>query len=38
MVKVLILGPTLLQRVSEPELEVEVEGPTAIKMLIESNA
>jgi hypothetical protein len=31
MVKVLILGPTLLQRVTEPELDVEVEGPVAIK-------
>ena len=38
MVKVLILGPTLLQRVTEPELDVEVEEPTAIKVLIEGNA
>ena len=38
MVKVLILGPTLPQRVTEPELDVEVDGPTAIKMLIEGNA
>jgi hypothetical protein len=26
MVKVLILGPTLQQRVTEPELDVEVDG------------
>ena len=38
MVKVLILGPTLLQRVTEPELDVEVEEPTAIKVLIEGNS
>ncbi|MBA5869414.1 MAG: hypothetical protein GDA68_05375 [Nitrospira sp. CR2.1] len=38
MVKVLILGPTLQQRVTEPEMDVEVDGPTAVKMLIEGNA
>lgn len=38
MVKVLILGPTLQQRVTEPELEVEVDGPVAIKALIEGHA
>ncbi|HNP83934.1 MAG TPA: hypothetical protein PKN47_20910 [Nitrospira sp.] len=38
MVKVLILGPTLQQRVTEPELDVEVEGSVPIKLLIEGNA
>ena len=34
MVKVLILGPTLLQRVTEPELDVDVEGSVPVKLLI----
>lgn len=38
MVKVLILGPTLQERVTETELDLEVEGPVAIKALIEGNA
>ena len=38
MVKVLILGPTLQQRMTEPELDLDVEGPLAIKALIEGNA
>ena len=38
MVKVLILGPTLQQRVTEPEMDVEVEGSVPIKLLIEGNA
>ena len=31
MVKVLILGVTLQERVQETELDLDVEGPTAIK-------
>ena len=38
MVKVLILGPTLQERVTETELDLEVEGPVAIKALMEGNA
>ena len=38
MEKVLILGPTLQERVTETELDLEVEGPVAIKALIEGNA
>ncbi len=38
MVKVLILGPTLQQRVTEPELDLDLDGPVAIKNLIEGNA
>ncbi len=38
MVKVQILGVTLQQRVSEPELDLDLTGPTAIKHLIQGNA
>ncbi|MEP7152307.1 MAG: hypothetical protein ABI856_11400 [Nitrospira sp.] len=38
MVKVLILGVTLQERVQETELDLDVEGPTAIKAVIEGNA
>lgn len=38
MVKVLILGATLQQRMSETELDLEIDGPIAIKTLIEGNA
>ena len=38
MVKVLILGATLQQRVSETELDLDVPGPTAIKTLLASHA
>ena len=38
MVKVLILGVTLQQRVSETELDLDVPGPTAIKTLLASHA
>ena len=33
MVKVLILGITLQDRVQETELDLDLEGPTAIKLL-----
>jgi molybdopterin synthase sulfur carrier subunit len=38
MVKVLILGVTLQQRMKETELDLDVDGPIAIKTLIEGNA
>jgi molybdopterin synthase sulfur carrier subunit len=38
MVKVLILGVTLQQRMSETELDLDVDGPLAIKTLINGNA
>lgn len=38
MLKVLILGVTLQQRMSETELDLNVDGPIAIKTLIEGNA
>lgn len=38
MVKVLILGATLQQRMTDTELELEVDGPKAIKTLIEGHA
>ena len=38
MVKVLILGITLQERVQETELDLDLEGPTAIKTVIEGNA
>ncbi len=37
MVKVLILGVTLQQRMSETELDLDVEGPVAIKALLEAH-
>ncbi len=37
MVKVLILGVTLQQRVTETELDLDVEGPMAIKTLLEAH-
>lgn len=37
MVKVLILGVTLQQRMSDTELDLDVDGPTAIKTLLESH-
>jgi molybdopterin synthase sulfur carrier subunit len=38
MVKVLILGVTLQQRMSETELDLDVDGPLPIKTLINGNA
>lgn len=38
MVKVLILGVTLQQRMSETELDLDVDKPIAIKTLINGNA
>jgi molybdopterin synthase sulfur carrier subunit len=38
MVKVLILGATLQQRMTDTELELEVDGPMAIKTLIGGHA
>ena len=38
MVKVLVLGVTLQQRMSETELDLDVDGPIAIKALINGNA
>lgn len=37
MVKVLILGVTLQQRMSETELDLDVERPMAIKALLDSH-
>lgn len=37
MVKVLILGVTLQQRMTETELDLDVDGPMAIKTLLESH-
>ncbi len=37
MVKVLILGVTLQQSMSETELDLDVEGPMAIKTLLASH-
>lgn len=37
MVKVLILGVTLQQRMKETELDLDVDGPMAIKALINGN-
>ena len=38
MVKVLILGVTLQQKMSETELDVDVQGAMPIKMLLASHA
>ncbi len=38
MVTVVVLGQTLRQLVDEPELEVEISGPTTVQQLLGSHA
>ena len=37
MVTVVVFGHILLQAVEEPELELEVSGPTTVRQLLEAN-